>query len=313
MRYRRLGTTGLEVSEIGFGAWQLGGGPAWEAMDDRAAVRLVAEALEGGITLFDTSPNYGAGRSEALLGRALEKRRDRVVLVSKFGHRPEGGDDFSVPYLRRSLDGSLERLRTGHLDVLLVHNPPAAMYAGTDPLWAALEAERRAGRIRGYGASLDGSRDAEACLAHTGSEILEVRFNALHQEVRRAFPRVEERGAGLLAKVPLDSGWLTGRFDAASRFTGVRSRWSAEEIGRRAELVAELDRLAPGAASLAQRALGYILAYDTVSAVIPGMRTPEQLRMNLAAGAHRLSPADRARLERFWDGFTEGGTRLLPW
>jgi aryl-alcohol dehydrogenase-like predicted oxidoreductase len=313
MRSRPLGNTGLHTSEIGFGAWQLGGDPAWEAMDDRSALRLVGKALEGGVTLFDTSPNYGAGRSERLLGEALRGKRDRVILVSKFGHRPGGGDDFSVPHFWRSLEESLSRLRTDRLDVMLLHNPPETLYAGTDPLWEALEQARGQGKVRHYGASLDGSRDAEACLAHTRSEVLEVRFNVLHQEVRRAFPRVKARGVGLIAKIPLDSGWLTGRFNARSRFAGVRSRWTPEEIARRAELVERLGRLAADGSTLAETALGYVLAYDEVSCVIPGTRTVEQLRINLGAGAHRLSASERKRLEDFWEAFTEGGTRLLPW
>jgi aryl-alcohol dehydrogenase-like predicted oxidoreductase len=282
-------------------------------MDDRAALRLVDEAVEGGVTLFDTSPNYGAGRSERLLGEALSGKRDRAVLVTKFGHRPDGSDDFSVGWFRESLDQSLRRLRTDHLDVLLLHNPAPAMYAGTDPLWEALEAARVAGKIRHFGASLDGAGDAEACLANTRSEVLEVRFNILHQEVRRAFPRASERGAGVIAKVPLDSGWLTGRFGAGSRFTGVRSRWTPEEIARRAELVARLAWLTADGGVLAEKALGYVLAYDEVSGVIPGMRTPEQLQVNLGAGRYRVSPSDRGRLEAFWEEFTEGGARLLPW
>ncbi len=313
MRRRKLGRTGLEASEIGLGGWQLGGGTAWGAMDDRAALRLVAAAVEGGVTLFDTSPNYGAGRSERLLGEALEGTRDQVVLVTKFGHRPDGSDDFSVGWFRESLNESLRRLRTDHLDVLLLHNPEPAMYAGTDPLWDELETARGEGKIRHFGASLDRSGDAEACLANTRSEVLEVRFNILHQEVRRAFPRVRERGAGIIAKIPLDSGWLTGRFGAGSRFTGVRSRWSPEEIARRAELVSRLTWLTADGGVLAGKALGYALAYDEVSCVIPGMRTPEQLQANLEAGGDRVSPSDRARLEAFWEEFTEGGARLLPW
>ncbi len=310
---RKLGRTGLEVAEIGFGAWQLGNRDDWNGPDDPDALRLVAAAVDSGIDLFDTAPNYGAGASETLLGQALAGKRDRVVLVSKFGTREDGSKDFSVARFRESLDTTLCRLRTDHVDALLLHNPPRSMYEGVDPLWDALETARREGKIGHYGASLDRADEAEACLRNTGSEVLEVLFNILHQDVRRAFPSMAGRGTGVIVKIPFDSGWLTGRFDAGTRFTGIRSRWSREVIARRAELVAEIDRLTGRPADPAARALAYVLGYDAVSCVIPGMRTPEQLRGNVAAAGTRLSGEERTRLEAFWESVTEGGTRLLPW
>ena len=217
MNRRILGSTGLEVSEIGFGAWQLCNGDSWGGMDEQTALRLVDEAVAGGINLFDTAPNYAATRSERVLGKALKNKRDEVVLVSKFGHTPERPKNFSVDWFWESLDASLGRLQTDYLDVLLLHNPPGDIYAGTDPLWAALEEARAQGKIRHYGASLDFATEVEDCLANTRSEVLEVLFNVFHQDVRRAFATVRERDAGIITKVPLDSGWLTGRFDAGSR------------------------------------------------------------------------------------------------
>ncbi len=313
MKQRILGSTGLEVSEIGFGAWQLCNSDSWGGMDDRTALRLIDGAIDGGINLFDTAPNYAATRSESILGKALKDKRDRVVIVSKFGHTPEGPKEFSVDWFWKSLDASLGRLQTDYLDVLLLHNPPSDFYAGTDPVWAALEEARAQGRIRHYGASLDLASEVEDCLANTGSEVLEVLFNVFHQDVRHAFAAVRERQAGIIAKVPLDSGWLTGRYDANSRFEGIRSRWSTEQIAKRAELVSELGWLVEDGSELAQKAIGFLLAYDEVSCVIPGIRTPQQLESNLAAGDHRLAPEAREKLEAFWDRITGNGSNLLPW
>ncbi|NNJ64448.1 MAG: aldo/keto reductase, partial [Xanthomonadales bacterium] len=112
MNRRQLGKTGLEVSEIGFGAWQLCNSDSWGGMDERTALRLVHEAVDGGIDLFDTAPNYANTKSERILGEALQGRRDRVVLVSKFGHTPEGPKLFTVDWFWESLEASLGRLRT---------------------------------------------------------------------------------------------------------------------------------------------------------------------------------------------------------
>jgi aryl-alcohol dehydrogenase-like predicted oxidoreductase len=313
MNQRPLGKTGLQVSEIGFGSWQLCNSDSWGGMDERTAHRLVHEAVDGGINLFDTAPNYANAASERALGDALHGKRGSVVLVSKFGHTPEGRTDFTVQWFWESLEASLGRLRTDYLDVLLLHNPPVEMYAGTDPLWGALEQARAQGKIRHYGASLDLAADVENCLANTNSEVLEILFNIFHQDVRRSFPTIREQGAGTIVKVPLDSGWLTGRFDAGSRFEGIRARWTEEEIARRAELVSRISWLVADGSELAHKALGYLLSYDEVSCVIPGTRTLDQLNSNLAATAFRLSPAERSKLEAFWDEITDNGSRLLPW
>jgi len=197
--------------------------------------------------------------------------------------------------------------------VLLLHNPPGELYGGRDALWDALEEARLQGKIRHYGASLDFAADVEECLANTKSSVLEVLFNIFHQDVRRAFAHVRQQGAGIIAKVPLDSGWLTGRFDSSSRFEGIRARWSKEQIAQRSELVSRIRWLVADGSELAHKAIGYLLSYDEVSCVIPGMRTLEQLESNLAAANCRISPADRRQLEELWDDVTESGSKLLPW
>jgi aryl-alcohol dehydrogenase-like predicted oxidoreductase len=313
MNKRKLGSTGLEVSEIGFGGWQLCNSDSWGGMDDQTALRLIDEAIDGGINLFDTAPNYASTESERMLGRALQHKREQVVLVSKFGHTPEGPKEFSVDWFWKSLEASLTRLRTDYLDVLLLHNPPSEMYAGTDPVWAALEEARAQGKIRHYGASLDFADEVRACLSNTDSQVLEVLFNVFHQDVRNAFDTVRQHGAGIITKVPLDSGWLTGRFDANSRFDGIRSRWSEDEVAQRAQLVSKIKWLVADESDLAHKAIGYLLSYDEVSCVIPGIRTQEQLASNLAAADCRLSPDEKMKLELFWDELTDNGSKLIPW
>ena len=132
MRLRLLGQTGLFVSEVGFGAWQLERAGAWSGMGEETARRLVERALELGANLFDTAPSYG--ESECLLGRSLAHARDRVVLVTKFGHTPDGRRDFDVKRLAPALETSLSRLNTDRVDVLLLHNPPEELLSGAHPI-----------------------------------------------------------------------------------------------------------------------------------------------------------------------------------
>lgn len=313
MHRRRLGKTGLEVSEVGFGAWQLGNDDQWGGMSEALAQDLVYSALDRGCTLFDTAPNYAKTRSESLLGRYLKGHRREVVLVSKFGHRPDGETDYSVDWFWQSLHGSLERLRTDYLDVMLIHSPPLALLNGQDPIWASMRQAQAEGKIRFYGASIDYACQVREVLDTTDAQVLEVLFNVLHQDVRLAFDRVRRDDVGVITKVPLDSGWLTGKYDARSIFEGVRKRWSQSDIQRRAELLEQLSWLTTEGYPLAEQALAYLLSYDEVSCVIPGVRSMAQLETNFAVDGRRLSEAERRRLEAFWDGFTEDGRALLPW
>lgn len=313
MQYRRLGKTGLEVSEIGFGAWQLGNFDQWGGMDDTTAHKLVAAALDKGCNLFDTAPNYARTHSERLLGECLQGKRQDVVLISKFGHRPDGGTDYSADWFRQSLEESLKRLKTDYLDVILVHSPPLEVLNGNHEIWAAMKQAQQEGKVRFYGASTDYAFEVREVLETTDAQVLELLFNILHQDVRLAFDQVRARDVGLITKVPLDSGWLSGKYNARSIFDGVRARWSRDDIRRRAELVERLGWLNENGHPLAEQSLAFLLSYDEVSSVIPGTRSQQQLEMNFAAAGRQLRSEDRRKLEAFWEGFTEQGTHLLPW
>ncbi len=310
---RNLGKTGLQVSEVGFGAWQLGDSKAWGPLSESESCSLVHRALDMGCNLFDTAPNYSGSHSEQLLGKSLVGKRDNVVLVSKFGHTPEGEEDFSEEGMRDSLDASLKRLQTDYLDVLLLHSPSAEYHDGSHPIWDAMRQAQTEGKIRFYGASVDFAEAMQTVLDTSDAHVLEILFNILHQDTRRAFKSVREQNVGILTKVPLDSGWLTGKYRSDSRFTGVRDRWTEEQIRQRAELVDQLSWLTQDGVPLTQKAIGYLLAYPEVSSVIPGIRSLEQLEINQAAAQHVLTVDERKKLELFWDDFTNDGENLLPW
>ena len=244
---------------------------------------------------------------------------DIPVLVIK-NDRPEFeikdfvfATDFSEEWMWKSLHGSLERLQTDYLDIFLLHSPPPECQDGSHPIWEAMRKAQQQGKIRFYGASLDYASQIRTCLDTSDGQVVEVLFNILHQDARRVFDLAKRKDVGLIAKVPLDSGWLSGAYTAQSRFAGVRSRWSAAEIRRRAELVNRLSWLAEDGTPLSQKALAFVLSYPAVASVIPGARSQAQLRTNLAVAGHRLTRAERDELEAFWDTFTHQGAKLLPW
>jgi aryl-alcohol dehydrogenase-like predicted oxidoreductase len=314
MRKRRLGQTGLQVSEMAFGAWQLGNNDAWGGMSDADALNLVAAARDRGCNLFDTAPNYARTNSERLLGQALNGQREQVVIVSKFGHRPDDGAmDFSASWFWESLHQSLERLQTDYLDVFLAHSPPLDVLNGGHEIWPAMKEAQQQGKIRFYGASTDYAHEVDEVLRTTDAQVLELLFNVLHQDVRRQFAAVREKDVGVITKVPLDSGWLSGKYNVTSTFSGVRDRWSQDDIEARADAVSAVIDIVGADTPLVTSALAYLLSYDEVSAVIPGIRSMAQLESNFAADGQRLNEETRRQLEQFWDELTQGGKNLLPW
>lgn len=310
MQKRPLGRTGIDVTEVGFGAWQLSNARDWSAMTSEEAVRLVHRALELGCNFFDTAPNYGGGTSQTILGRALRGKRDQVVLNTKFGHHADG-TDYSPARLRPSVEASLQALQTDHLDGVLLHNPPEEFLNGAHPIYPELERLKAEGKIRYYGSSVDSSRDMLEVIRTTKSQVLEVLFNVFHQETAAAFAEAQQRGVGLVIKVPLDSGWLSGKYTAESRFEGIRSRWSPAVIQRRAELLSQLRFLTEDGRSMTQAALAFILGFPEVSTVIPGPMNEGQLRENFSASGHPLSEDVFRRVIAFWEQHLQQNP--LPW
>ena len=301
MKYRKLGNTGIKVSEVGFGAWQLGNARDWEGMEDNQAIKLVHEALDQGCNFFDTAPNYGGGKSESLLGEALSGRRSDAVINSKFGHHPDNTLDFDLQKIRSSVEGSLRRLKTDYLDSILLHNPPFEILTGSSGHFEVLESLKQEGKIRAYGASVDSGKEMRELLQNTRSQVIEVMFNIFHQEPRSVFTMAEEKNVGLIVKVPLDSGWLSGKYDENSVFTDIRSRWDQEQLRKRAELLPVLKEMLQPGESLVQLALRYILYYQEVSTVIPGNKNIEQLIENLSASDNRISAEKAEKLEEIWE------------
>ncbi|MFS1517302.1 aldo/keto reductase [Bacillus sp. SCS-151] len=311
MKYRPLGNTGIRVSEVGFGSWQLGNRKDWGEMNDDKAIKLVHEAINQGCNFFDTAPNYGLGKSEELLGKALVSKRDQVIINTKFGHHSNNTQNFDVSLLRQSLEGSLKRLNTDYVDSILLHNPPFQFLNGESPHYELLERLKEEGKIRAYGASVDSSVELFELLESTNSQVIEVMYNIFHQEPAKAFQLAKDKGVGLIIKVPLDSGWLSGKYNAHSTFEGVRSRWSKEQIETRAKLLSKLRYLINDGSTMVQTALRYILACQEVSTVIPGTKNIQQLYENNSATEKAMSIDMVKQIQRFWE--KELQNQPLPW
>ena len=311
MKLRPFGNTGMNVSEIGLGAWQLAN-PDWGVSDRNEALKIVQAALKAGCNFFDTAPGYGGGRIEELLGQGLKSVRRDVVICTKFGHTAEGATDWRVESIRPSLEASMKRLQTDYLDIVLMHNPSRKMMdgrvAGHYEEFEKLKAE---GVIRAYGVSLDWRAELELVLDTTKSQAAEVFFNALYQETLPAYPKAQEHGMGLIIKVPLDSGWLSGKYRAGHKFDGVRDRWSPEVLARRSDLVEKFAALIPDKRSMAHAALQFVLAQPQVSTVIPGAKSVEQALDNFAAADKQLSAETVQAMRDLWTNEIESNP--LPW
>ncbi|MCO5723902.1 aldo/keto reductase [Robiginitalea marina] len=313
MNYRMYTENTPRVSEIGLGAWQLGQASGWKSLSEKEAIEIVEKALDLGINFFDTAPNYGHGTGEERLGKALKGvDRSRIAISTKFGHTDSGTLDFSPGSIRTSLEGSLRRLQVDYVDSLLIHNPPSELLDGAqNDHYEILERLQEEGKIRAYGASLDTEAEMRLLMETTNARVVEAFFNILHQDIAGAFDRAKEKGVGIIVKIPLDSGWLSGKYHGNSTFDDIRSRWSGEDIQTRARLVGRVKDILQPKGNLAQQAIAFCLAYDAVSTVIPGNVSIAQLTSNVSSAEHPLSREAVKSLEEFY--LREVAPLKLPW
>ncbi len=321
MQYRTLGKTGIRVSAIGFGAWAIGG--SWGSTDDATSLRALHAAVDAGVTLFDTADVYGDGRSERLLARLLRERPgEGLVVVTKMGRRvPQLVENYTPEAFRAWLERSRENLGVERIDLVQLHCPPTELYYRPD-LFAALDSLVEEGLIAHYGVSVELVEQALKAIEYPGVATVQVIFNAFRQRpADRLLAEAAARDVGVLARVPLASGLLTGKltrdttfeaedhrrfnrhgeeFDVGETFAGVDY-----ETGLAA--VEVLRDLVPAGATLAQLALRWILMFDGISAAIPGAKTPEQARANAAAAD--LAPLPAATMARIREVYDE---RIRP-
>lgn len=271
--------TNQKINRLGFGAWQLGNG-LWGDMSIDEGVLLVKEAIASGVNFFDTAPGYASGMSEIILGKAIVGMRNKIVINTKLGHTAEGITNFSLDSLESQILSSLKRLNTDYLDSVILHNPDKSILAGQTKHFQVLKQLKQSGLIRAYGVSIDTYEELDSVLKHADIDVVEILFNIFFQSPSPLFKEAKKKGISIVTKVPLDSGWLSGKYDEHAVFTGIRARWNQATIQRRAGLVKQIKAFFPNE-DLTKLAIGFILSFEEVTAVIPGIKDLNQLHENI--------------------------------
>src|SRR5688500_9628894 len=306
MHYRKLGNTGISVSEIGFGGWAIGGLAdaagtplGWGRTSDDESLAAIRRARELGVTFFDTSDSCGFGRSESLLGIVLSRHRNDVVIATKVGvTRDTNGKvqkDFSRKHISHAVDGSLKRLRTDYIDLYQLHNPTLDDLK-RDDIHEAMDRLQEVGKIRFWGVSVTTPEEGIEIINRGWGYALQVLYNILNQApASELFPLAKERGYGVIARVPLASGLLTGKYrqDTVFRSDDIRQNFlTPKRLEEASARVDEVRSIVGGAErSMAEASLRFVLANDAVSTTIPGAKSVRQVEANVAAAEGSL-PAD---------------------
>jgi len=306
MKTRILGRTGLKVSEIGFGAWAIGGnahGNSYGPTEDGTSIAALRRAVDLGVNFIDTADVYGWGHSEEVIGEALVGRRDDVHLATKVGGDFYHGGvrmNFDDGYIAFALERSLKRLRTDHVDVYQLHNPPAELM-GDPATYEVLDALKAEHKIDHYGVSVHEPAEAVLCLEAGAPEVIQIPFSLFRQEwIDELFDEARKANVGVIAREPLGNGFLSGKIRADARFPpgDIRHHWPPSMVAGRAAATERLSFLARADRTMAQAALQFVLSFPAISVTIPGAKTVAQIDENAAASSATPLAADEVRKAR---------------
>ena len=300
MEYRTLGRTGWNISVIGFGAWGIGGGD-WGNTDDKTSLAALHRAIDLGVNFIDTADVYGDGHSERLIAEVRKARSEQLIIATKAGRRlnPHTASGYNRQNLTSFVERSLQNLQTETLDLLQLHSPPSEVYHMPE-VFAILDDLAQQGKIRFYGVSVERVDEALKAITYPNVQSVQIIFNMFRfKPAEQFFTAASEHRVGILARVPLASGLLTGKFGPQSQFAendhrnfnrhgeafdqGETFSGVDYETGLRA--VEELRPLVPQDATMAQFALRWILMFSEVTSAIPGAKNPEQAENNVKAAA----------------------------
>ena len=292
-----MGRTGLQVSEIGFGAWAIGGA-SYGSTRDEDSLEALGAAWEHGVNFFDTADTYGEGHSEKLIGKFLKDKRDKAIIATKVGWDFYHGGvkkNFDPDYIRFACDESLKRLGIDRVDLYQLHNPKIEMIQSGE-IFGVLDELKSAGKIRFYGVSIYTPAEALAVIDSGKADTIQLIFNLIDQRsVEEVFPKARENQIGIIAREPLACGLLTEKYTPATQFpkNDHRNRWDKERMAKDLQKIARIKSiLKTPRLSLTRAALEFVLSFDEVSAAIPGAKTKAQVLENVVA-----SEDSRLRIE----------------
>jgi aryl-alcohol dehydrogenase-like predicted oxidoreductase len=318
MNYRSFGRTGWQVSEIGFGAWAIGSD--WGHISDEEALGALRAAIETGVNFIDTADVYGDGRSERLVGKVVKEYSDKIYVATKAGRRlnPHVAEGFTRENLTAFIERSLKNLDTDTLDLVQLHCPPTQVYYMPE-VFGVLDDLVKAGKLQFYGVSVEKVEEAIKAIQFPGVQSVQIIFNIFRQRPAELFfPLAKQHQVGILARVPLASGLLSGKmsrdthFDASDHRTynrhgesfDVGETFSGVDFETGLAAVEELRALIPAGTSMAQFALRWILMDDAVSLAIPGAKNPQQAFDNAAASdLPALSDETMAAVRAIYDQY----------
>jgi aryl-alcohol dehydrogenase-like predicted oxidoreductase len=317
MQYRTVGSTGWNVSAVSMGCWAIGG--SWGTVDDDTSMNALHTAVEAGVNFFDTADVYGDGRSERLLAR-LTDEHDDLRIATKAGRRldPHTADGYNRDHLRAFVERSLRTLNTDTLDLLQLHCPPTEVYYQPE-VFGVLDEMVDQGMIRHYGVSVEKVEEALKAVEYPNVATVQIIFNMFRQRpADLLFREAQRRDVGILARVPLASGLLTGKFDTSAEFEDDDHRhfnrngeafdrgetFAGVDFERGVQAVRELERVCPDGMTMPQFALRWILMFDAVTCAIPGAKRPAQIRENAAAAdLPALSDETMDRVREVYDTY----------
>jgi aryl-alcohol dehydrogenase-like predicted oxidoreductase len=316
MQYRDFGRTGWKVSEISFGAWAIGS--AWGEVDDAESLAALHKALDMGVNLIDTADVYGDGHSEQLIAKLRKERSEPFYVVTKAGRRllKQTPDGYTKANLTQWVERSLKNLEVESLDLVQLHCPPTDTYYRPE-VFGALDDLVKEGKIQFYGVSVERVEEALKAIEYPGVQSVQIIFNAFRlRPTELFFPEALRRKVGILARVPLASGLLSGKMTRETRFAAddhrnfnrhgesfdVGETFSGVDYETGLDAVEALRKLVPDGATLAQFALRWILMFEAVSCAIPGAKRPSQVEDNVcAADLPPLSAAQMQEVARIYD------------
>lgn len=316
MHKRTLGKTNIDISEIGLGTWQLGG--SWGEVTESEALKILHTAADGGVTFYDTADVYGDGRSEQLIARFLKERPESFFVATKIGRWAEPGwpENFTLETMRAHVQASIKRLDVDAIDLVQLHCIPTDVLRKGE-VFDHLRTLKTEGLVKQFGVSVETMEEGLLCLEHDDVATLQIIFNIFRQKaINSLFDKAKETNTGIIVRLPLASGLLSGKMTAQTHFDAndhrnfnkngeafnVGETFAGLPFAKGVELIDVLKELVPEGMTMSQMALRFILDFDAVSTVIPGASHVGQVTGNVSASdISPLSPDLHKKLRQFYD------------